>query len=291
MKKKTVVIFGASGYLGSSCVEFFKGRKDYEILQCPAHNHVNVSNAHNLLRFFDSVKPDIAINLTGAPAYPTIDWCETHKEATVAANVVGPEVFATICIERGIFPVQIASGCIYEGGTNKRFTEEHVPNFTGSFYSRMRIAMEMALKELPVLILRIRMPLSTHPHPRNYINKIASYKKVISVANSVTLIEDLWPAMEKLIKAKKTGIFNMTNTGYITNNMLLAWYKAHVNPKHKFNLITPQGLRRTKVKTGRSNCVLSTMKAKAAGAELPELTMYRLDQIMREYKNNLKKNV
>lgn len=285
-KNIKIYILGATGYLGSSCNAYFRSH-GYQTVD----TRVDVSDLSALRMAFKSIGPDVVINLTGPPTNPTIDWCEDNKEETVKMVVAGPINFTMASIESGAYPIQLTSGCVYSGGIERQFTEEDEPNFFGSFYSRMRIVGQKALAELPVLQTRIRMPISKISHPRNFINKIVSYKKVISIPNSVTLIEDLWPAMEKLISLKPVGILNMTNEGYIEHEQILKAYKKIVDPAHSYEPITleqlqgPGGI----TKAGRSNCILSTDKAKGLGVLMPRLDDTRLAELLRDYKESIKK--
>jgi dTDP-4-dehydrorhamnose reductase len=207
----------------------------------------------------------------------------------VQVNVGGAINVALACIKYNVYLIQISSGCIYGGGIDREFTEDDAPNFFGSFYSRMRIVMQDALKELPVLQIRIRMPISMKSHPRNFINKITSYTRVISVPNSVTLIEDLCPAIEKLASIRPTGILNLTNDGYIEHKNVLKIYKKIVNPDHLYIAITLEELEGSGgiIKAKRSNCILSNKKARELGISMPALDDERLEKIMEEYKKTL----
>lgn len=285
-KNIKICILGSSGYLGGMCSQYFK-LAGYDVIS----DRIDVTDLPALRSAFRSVKPDVAINLTGPPTNPTIDWCEDNKEETVKMIVAGPINFTMASIESEAYPIQLTSGCVYNGGIERQFTEEDEPNFFGSFYSRMRIVGQKSLAELPVLQARIRMPISRISHPRNFINKIASYKKVISIPNSVTLLEDLWPAMEKLISLKPVGILNMTNEGYIEHEQILKAYKKIVDPAHSYEPITleqlhgPGGI----TKAERSNCILSTDKAKSLGILMPRLDNARLAKLLQDYKKSIKK--
>lgn len=250
---------------------------------------VNITNPQFLKEAFKNTKPDVVINCAGVRAYPNIDWCEDHKGETIKVNVAGAINAMQAALEIGAYPIQISSGCIFSGGTEKQFTEKDSPNFFGSFYSRMRIVLQEALKELPVLQIRIRMPICRYSHPRNLINKIVGYQKVISVPNSATLVEDVGPALEKLAKDRITGILNLTNEGYIENKDILALYEKLVDPSHKYELISVKELENGLVKTARSNCVLSMSKARSLGISMPPLDDKRLKQALLAYKKSLKK--
>lgn len=275
----TFYILGAGGFLGSGLAAYLTSQGHVVLTE-----RIDLTDVSMLRNAFHETTPDVVVNCAGVRAYPNIDWCEAHKEETVRTNVVGAVNAMLAALEAGAYPIQISSGCIYSGGPEQAFTEQDPPNFFGSFYSRMRIVMQDALKELPVLQARIRMPLSRTPHARNLINKIVSYPHVISVPNSATLVEDLWPALERLAASKPIGILNLTNEGYLENRDILDLYKKVVDPSHHYALIP---LSELPTKAGRSNCVLSVEKAKSLGIHLPEINAARLEEIMFDFKRAL----
>lgn len=277
-----IYILGATGFLGGGAVKFFT-EKGHTVFS----DKVDITDLAELKNAFNKTKPDVVLNFAGVRAHPNVDWCEDHKLETVLVNVAGCINAMSAALEAGAYPVQISSGCVYSGDERVEFKETDIPNFYGSFYSRMRIVLENSLKELPVLYLRIRMPISFTAHPRNTINKIISYKKVISVPNSVTLIEDMYPAILHLINSKVFGVLNLTNEGFVTHGQILEAYKKFVNPDHNFELITPEELEKNVTKTGRSNCVLSMEKAKSLGVSMPKIDEKRLEEIMNSLKQGM----
>ena len=281
--RKSFYIVGATGFMGSGMVKYLNS-----IGQTVYTERIDVTDLVTLKNKFNELRPDVVINFAGVKAHPNIDWCEDHKQETVAVNVAGAINVMLASVESGAYPIQITSGCIYEGGVDKRFTEEDEPNFTGSFYSRMRIVLQKALEELPVLQVRIRMPVSSFPNSRNLINKIIAYDKVISVPNSVTLVEDMYEALFKLSQTKPIGILNLVNDGVLEHKQILSAYKKVVNPNHNYTEISLEELHGkggiTKAK--RSNCLLSNEKAKSLGIEMPEIDSKKLEEIMQNFKNN-----
>jgi hypothetical protein len=79
------------------------------------------------------------------------------------------------------------------------------------------------------LNLRIRMPIVGYNHPRNFITKIVTYEKVCSIANSMTVLEDMIPILVRLATNRTTGTVNLTNPGTIAHNEILELYRAHVD--------------------------------------------------------------
>ncbi len=284
-KHLSFYIIGASGFLGGACARYLQQR-GYRVFT----ERVEVTDSSALKNVFLKTRPEVVVNFAGVRAYPTIDWCEDHKVETAAVNVGGAINVMQVALLAGAYPIQITSGCIYQGGPERLFSEEDEPNFFGSFYSRMRVVLQKALQELPVLQARIRMPISMYSHPRNLINKLVSYEKIISIPNSVTLLEDLFPALEKLAaQSRPLGILNLTNEGYVLHQEILEAYKKIIDLGHSYEIISlerlqgPQGM----IKAQRSNCVLAVNKAKALGVEMPFLNREKLEEIMKSLKKSL----
>lgn len=270
------LIFG-NGYLGNKFKNYFENA---------VIDTANINNEDEVARAIQEHKPDVVINCAAKTGKPHIDWCEDHKLETLDVNLRGPLTLLKVCGELNQYWVQLGSGCIYQGDNNgKGWSEDDPPNFIGSYYSRVKAMMNDALKDFPVLQLRLRMPLDAEPGPRNFITKIANYPKVISVPNSITIIEDLLTAAGQLIEKKAVGIYNVVNPGIIEHKEILADYKEIVDPGHQCEYISLEQLAEF-TKAPRSNCILSTKKLEDAGIKLPEIHG-RVRDMLREYKRNL----
>jgi hypothetical protein len=103
------------------------------------------------------------------------------------------------------------------------------------------------------------MPISYQINERNFINKIANYKYICSIPNSMTVLEDMFPIIEKMIINKTYGTFNMTNPGTIEHNEILELYKRYFNSNIEWNNITYEEQRKI-LKSERSNNELDTTK-------------------------------
>ena len=130
------------------------------------------------------------------------------------------------------------TGCIFSyddqhkmGPGNAGFTEEDVPNFTGSYYSHTKAMVENLLKAYPnVLTLRVRMPIvGDLLYPRNFVTKIIKYEKIIDIPNSMTVLPELLPYSVTMAERGLTGIMNFTNPGAISHNEILELYKEYVD--------------------------------------------------------------
>jgi dTDP-4-dehydrorhamnose reductase len=84
------------------------------------------------------------------------------------------------------------------------------------------------------------MPIVGYHHPRNFVTKITSYEKICSIPNSMTVLEDMIPAMIQMAKDSKTGTVNLTNPGVISHNEMLELYKKHVDPSFEWKNFTQE---------------------------------------------------
>lgn len=253
------ILLGSTGYLGQQFLTLYPNAKTPRI---------EIADRAAVIALLDAEKPDMVLNCAGKTGRPNVDWCETHKEETLRANVTGALILLEECLARGIYIVHMSSGCIYAGDNDGRgFTEDDPPNFMGSFYSRTKAWSDQIMRDFPVLNLRLRMPFDGSRSDRNLIMKLAKYKKVLDEENSLTYLPDFLEAAKILISKKKTGTYNVVNDGLISPYRVMELYKEIVDPSHSFEKLTLQKLD-TVVKAPRSNCLLSTEKLKKEGIVL-----------------------
>jgi 3,5-epimerase/4-reductase len=255
------LIFGA-GFLGRRLARSLPGA---ELSPADVADSVAVSRA------LDEARPDAVINAAGKTGRPNVDWCETHQTETYRANVAGPLVLAEACAARSAHLVHLASGCIFYGPSPDPagWLEDDFAN-PASFYSRTKYAADLVLSRLPgVAIARLRMPIDAEPGPRNLITKLAAYRQVVDVENSVTFVDDLVHAVAALVERRAEGVFHITNPGTMRHRDLLALYRELVDPAHTYDLIGEDDLvgRGLAIKA-RSNCILASPRLAALGVSL-----------------------
>lgn len=261
------IIFG-TGFLGTRMAQ----QLGYPAIP---KNVCDLTNPIQIESVLNSYAPRVVINCTGKTGGPGeigIDWCELNHGETIRSNVVGPVNLSVACARKGIYFVHLGSGCVYHGdNSGKGFSEEDSPNFYGpQFYAMTKIDSERILKTLPGLLLRIRMPIDDRPHPRNLIDKLASYPQVIDIQNSMTTIPDMIWAIRKLIELGAQGVYNLANPGSISAVEIMSLYRRIVDPEHSFKTMTLEELD-AKTRGKRSNCILDTRKLKEIGIEMPEI--------------------
>lgn len=277
-----ILIFGPNGYLGHHFVDFYRAQ-NWEVIPDTS----DICNIGEIRDTLERHRPDVVLNAAGKTGKPNVDWCESHPGETMSVNVSGAINVATACQELGIYMAHIGSGCIFQGTNEGRgFSEKDAPNFFGSLYSRSKALSEQALKDFGVLQFRIRMPIQSTSAPRNFIDKMVNYDKIISVENSFTIIEDFLPAAFELINRREKGIFNMTNVGSMDHEYLMTQYKEIVDPDYSFTTMSLEEMNSI-VKAERSNTILDTSKREALGVHMPEIKE-RVKEVLAEYKKTAK---
>ena len=97
--------------------------------------------------------PTHVFNAAGLTVHPNVDWCEDHKEDFIRVNVCGTLSVADICVAKDVHCMMFATGCIFEYdeshplGSGVGFTEEELPNFTGSYYSKTKGMVDSLLRD------------------------------------------------------------------------------------------------------------------------------------------------
>ena len=205
-----MIVLVGHGYIGSAVAdELDKRNIDFEWV------------SHTYPRLFNI---DCVINCAGFTGSPTVDACETYKQETINGNVVFPLKLEMMYPDTPI--IHISSGCIYNGYKTGGWTETDRPNFdfnNGSFYSGSK-ALEQKLL-MPFMdksyLFRIRMPFRKEDHPKNYLTKLKTYKKLINYENSLTNVDDLVDVIIEFAQNKHPfGIYNVCNKGSLTTNQI-----------------------------------------------------------------------
>lgn len=216
-----------------------------------------------------AIRPDSVcafIGRTHGPGCGTIDYLEEPGRLVenMRDNYLAPMRLAEICAAEGIHFVYLGTGCIYTyAGDKLVFTEEDSPNFFGSSYSIMKGFTDQEIRRFPTTLqLRIRMPISAEPSPRNLIDKLVAYRNICAIPNSMTVLDDMWPILDRMISCRETGTYNMTNPGTVAHDWILEEWRTYIDPSHSWTTVSYEEQMRF-LKSHRSNNELSTEKLAA----------------------------
>ena len=258
-----VLVFGSKGWIGQQ----FISNTTHTVIEATTRPE-SYQDSFNEIQ---SVNPDCVISLLGrtfgtgpdGKLIPSIDYLELPGKLydNMRDNFYAPFNLATICDKLNIHFIYLGTGCIYTYTGDKRlFTEEDKPNFFGSGYSTVKGYTDQILRHISnTLQLRIRMPVSKLVSGRNLIDKLVAYNNICSIQNSMTVLDDMWKIIDKMIEVKELGVYNLTNPGTTEHNWILEEYKILFDPNHTWNLISYEEQMKY-IKSERSNNEMDTTK-------------------------------
>jgi 3,5-epimerase/4-reductase len=266
-----VLVYGANGWIGGQFCDLICGEATV------VKGQARVDDYDALRAEVLNACPDFVISFIGrthgtigSKHYPTIDYLEQPGKLTenVRDNLFGPLQLALLCMELDIHFTYLGTGCIFnyamdeEGNvTSAPIKDDAAPNFFGSSYSIVK-GFTDRLFHTPLLAktslnVRIRMPIIGEQHPRNFITKIANYKRICSMPNSMTVLPDLLPILWHMMKNKVVHTINLVNPGSIDHNTILRKYQERVDPTlHWENFTVAE--QRAALAADRSNNILDT---------------------------------
>lgn len=268
---KNILILG-KGFIGERLKSELNCSIDGSMINC-------FSDAERLVKKYN---PKVIINCIGITGKRNVDDCELEKDATLLANSFIPVILAEVALRNKIKLVHISSGCIYNFDYKKDLPikEESNNYYFKLFYSRSKIYAERAIealaKDYNILIARIRIPLLNARHPKNVLDKLIKYGKIIDMPNSVTYIPDFVQAVKYLIKIDARGIYNVVNKGALRYPKLMQVYQKYV-PEFKFKVIALK-----KLGLARTNLILSTAKLEKTGFKVRNINSV-LEECVKEY--------
>ncbi len=278
-----VLVYGANGWIGQQFIQILS-KEGIRFIKATGR----ANNIEGVSDELDDIQPSHIVSFIGrthgkinSKVYTTIDYLEQEGKLVenVRDNLFSPLVLADLCSKRGIHYTYLGTGCIFKfddehpfGEEINGFTETSSPNFFGSSYSIVKGFTDqlMALYKDSVLNLRIRMPITGEQNGRNFITKIATYEKVCSVPNSMTVLPELLPLVVDMMTKGVTGTVNLTNPGLISHNEILEMYKEIVDPDFTWKNFS-QEEQRAILAADRSNNFLDTAKLQSMYPEVKHI--------------------
>lgn len=271
-----ILLFGGKGWIGGMIRDLCKERH-IDIIE----GNCRVEDYNTIKEELERIKPTHVISTIGRThgkigdtIVPTIDYLEHSGKLVenVRDNLYGPYILARATEKLGIHFTYLGTGCIFTYTDSQSiFTENDLPNFTGSAYSTVKGFTDQMMKTFDnVLNVRIRMPITAESNPRDFITKLLNYKKICSISNSMTVLDDLLPVMLDMVTSKKTGTINLVNPGTISHNKILSLYKQIVDPQFEWENFDYNEQMQV-IKSHRSNNELDTTKLTEEYNDIPDI--------------------
>lgn len=297
-----VLFYGSRGWIGSMFLDYLiKNNKDLLIIEGSARIDSIESVENEILL----LKPTHVISFTGrtngtladGTVVNTIDYLEHPGKLheNIRDNLFGPMILSQFSNKYNYHYTYLGTGCIFNDlNTTVKYKESDNPDFFGSSYSIVKgftdrlfnFQIKNNNQNSNLLNLRVRMPISSKPNNRNFINKIIKYSKICSIPNSMTILDDFFPIILDLMIKKKTGTYNCTNPGVISHNEILSEYKNIIDNSFEWSNMTLEEQSQI-LKAERSNNHLDTTLIESEYPDLPNINT-SIKILLQNMKNNIK---
>jgi len=274
-----ILLLGGNGYVGSAIQKNLTGRGLPFTVASRASS--DYSNPNVLVKMLRELRPEFLINAAGYTGKPNVDACEIHRTECLDGNAVLPGVIREACEQAQTPWGHVSSGCIFTGAKadGSGFTEKDAPNFSFrqnncSFYSGCKALGEEVLDGAEnCFIWRLRIPFNNINSARNYISKMMRYDRLLMATNSLSQLDEFADAcVASWTQRVPFGTYNLTNPGSVTTRDVVRLIQKHGLSNRNFQFFeSDDQFMKLAAKTPRSNCVLDSTKAIAAGLPLSHI--------------------
>jgi nucleoside-diphosphate-sugar epimerase len=271
--KPSFLLFGGNGWIGTKVFNLLVDM-GYTVTKATSR----ADDYSSVEKEVQTIKPTHVMSFIGrthgtyeGEDISTIDYLEKPGKLVenIKDNLYAPVILAEVCKKQNCHFTYLGTGCIFDYDELHPFYNETTgfkecdkPNFFGSSYSIVKGYTDRLMHELydtNSLNIRIRMPITSEVNPRNFITKITNYKKICSIPNSMSVLDNLIPVMINYALERKTGTVNLTNPGTITHNEILEMYKEIINPDFEWDNFSIEEQNQI-LASKRSNNCLDTSK-------------------------------
>ena len=217
-----IIIYGSSGFLGKKLVKFLN-KKNYKLIKDNDNQKKKLKTTKNLFDFFlkqiKKNKPDVIINLV---ALTNVDQCENNKKLAKKTNIFFTKelVQAINSYHNKIHLIHVSTDQVYNGkGSHIEKKPQPI-----NFYGYTKLQGEVFAQKTFSTILRTNFIGKGEDEKKLslsdwIVNSVVKNKKIdlfknifFSPLHTSTLVK----LIEKVIKMKKKGIFNLSSKSKIS---------------------------------------------------------------------------
>lgn len=278
---RKILIIGASGFLGSSIFNLLKNK--YDLLGTFNKKPIRFSkgiffkfngNQNNLEKKIIKFKPNLIIHTAGLT---NIEKCEKNKKISKRINFELTKTLTILAKKYKIKMVYISSDHLYDG--KKSSYNEIDKTNPLNFYAKTKVMSENYIKKQLNNYLIIRTNFFSFPDKNFKKNFLYFIFSNLKLKKEIRLFDDvhyspistvqLVKALNKLIRLKKNGIYN------ISSNEKISKYKFGILIANIFSL-NKKLIKKTKVDnilkvTRPKNMSLNNKKLKNLGIKITSL--------------------
>lgn len=224
-----ILITGASGLVGSHVTNYLKNK---HTLLTPSSSEMDISVHEVVMKYVHEHKPQIIIHLAG---YTDVTKAEKERDNTRGQawmlNVEATRSIVEAAEREHTFLIHISTDMVFPGNSTDRgpYPEDHAPEIHAgnlSWYGWTKAAAEeiVTSSSTHTALVRISNPVGNKHETRlDYVHKLMNayeQKKAIALFSdqylTLTSIQDLAVALEKIIASTLTGMYHISSTNTFT---------------------------------------------------------------------------
>lgn len=229
MTKKTILVTGGSGLVGSSFIGGYSENK-YQLIY-PSHLEMDISNESSLKRYIEKHKPDVIINFAAHRNANTAEEQRKDKKGSAwRTNVQGTKNIVSISKKSGIYLIHISTDMVFSGHVKDKgpYHELNKPkkNLSRlSWYGWTKLLAEHSVSSYNggaiVRIGNVTKPI--YDPGLDYVGKILwlfDNKKLYPLFDdqfiTLSYLPDVSKTIFALIKNKVPGVFHVASSDLVT---------------------------------------------------------------------------
>lgn len=215
-----VLVIGSGGQLGSDLIEILADHHGLAVLGLDLPD-IDITDPVSVELVFGGFDPDFVINCA---AWTAVDEAETHEDAALRVNGLGPRVIAEECRKASAWLVHVSTDYVFDGNAVTPYQEAAAPN-PASAYGRTKLAGEEAVREvLPDSHYIVRTAWLYGRHGSNFVKtmlRLEQERETVAVVDDQrgqpTYSRDLAHQIVLLMERHPDpGTFHGTNSGETT---------------------------------------------------------------------------
>jgi len=240
LKTYRVLIVGASGLVGSNCLDYLRKQKDFEV------EGTFFSYQIEGLHFFDTLNLDKAENFRIEEFKPTyilhagalthVDYCESHQEESYLKTVQSTRNILSLAEKLDSRVIYISTDYVFDGLAGP-YNEEAKVNPL-SIYAKHKLEAEMLVRNQSPqnLIIRVTNVYGDEARNKNFVARLLEMGTnreeatlnlpVDQYATPVNAL-DVARALYLLIRDSKSGVYNIASTDYLNRVQLAQKVMRH----------------------------------------------------------------
>jgi dTDP-4-dehydrorhamnose reductase len=184
-QKKTVLIFGSNGMLGSFLANMMQtDSKDYQLIRNDkAEGGVDITQEDQVRDLIESSKPDVVINCA---AYTDVNGAEDNPEIAYKVNADAPKYMAEICKKADTPFVHVSTDYVFGLNDIQGYKEDHQNFEPLNVYGASKLRGEQNINKIGGKNYIFRTSWLFGPNATNFIDKITKFARELPELKVVT---------------------------------------------------------------------------------------------------------